>query len=188
MFTATTQDVRHIDMVFLRKQGYLRGFVRRSIGWKCGDRSTGSLMAEISVCDDPYMLLDYRTRSESGAQWRSMRYRVSLDSTSCPYGGVRWWFRCPNKRCNKRVRILYAHGDYFVCRGCAGLWYESQKYVRADLQVFEDLSKAKRLERSLKRRCYAGEPTRKYRQYLKLIRGMNYKEQAGVYKLDEMLI
>ena len=66
--------------------------------------------------------------------WRTKRldYKVRIVSTSCFYGGHRWWFICPLTRdgelCGRRVGVLYlSDGEYFGCRYCNNLTYLCQK-------------------------------------------------------------
>ena len=48
---------------------------------------------------------------------------ISIEETSCNYGGARQWFRCPN--CSHRRAVLY--GDpMFACQKCKGILYQSQ--------------------------------------------------------------
>lgn len=49
-------------------------------------------------------------------------YLVKVTTTTPHYGGVRWWWLCPN--CGRRVRILYG-GRRFLCRHCQNLTYET---------------------------------------------------------------
>jgi hypothetical protein len=49
---------------------------------------------------------------------------VALASTSPRYGGVRWWYVCPE--CGKRKTALYLSGTALQCRQCAGIYYVSQ--------------------------------------------------------------
>ncbi|HBY1513290.1 TPA: hypothetical protein MIQ52_000387 [Klebsiella aerogenes] len=49
---------------------------------------------------------------------------VALATTSPRYGGVRWWYVCPE--CGKRKTSLYLSGTALRCRQCAGLHYASQ--------------------------------------------------------------
>lgn len=59
--------------------------------------------------------------------------RIALSSTSCNFGGARFWFRCPvvnrGVACNRRVRVLFLpFGErLFGCRGCHDLSYLSVK-------------------------------------------------------------
>ena len=51
--------------------------------------------------------------------------QIPLTSTPCHLGGSRPWFLCPT--CGRRIAKLYITGvDYFVCRRCCGLAYQSQ--------------------------------------------------------------
>lgn len=56
--------------------------------------------------------------------------RIPLTSTSCHYGGVRYWFACPalieGRPCGRRVAVLYRSAAVFRCRHCADLGYRSQ--------------------------------------------------------------
>lgn len=64
-----------------------------------------------------------------------MEYGIDLETTSCNFGGERWWFRCPLVRgdspdgepCKRRCFKLYnpPGADYFGCRECYDLTYES---------------------------------------------------------------
>jgi hypothetical protein len=55
---------------------------------------------------------------------RGLGCPISLEWTSCNYGGFRPWFVCP--ACRRRVAILY--GTFaFACRRCRNLAYDSQQ-------------------------------------------------------------
>ena len=58
-------------------------------------------------------------KSETLTQW------IPFESTPCHFGGERYWFRCPNGSCERRVRRLY-RGRQFFCRLCHRLNYASQ--------------------------------------------------------------
>jgi hypothetical protein len=49
---------------------------------------------------------------------------VQLTTTSPAYGGVRWWYVCPE--CKSRKAALYVSGAILLCRRCAGIHYASQ--------------------------------------------------------------
>lgn len=55
----------------------------------------------------PFLELAHRRRTASAER---ERYRVRLETTDQPFGGTRWWFRCPEPAC-----ALYASG----CPGVA---------------------------------------------------------------------
>ena len=59
-------------------------------------------------------------------------YTVRLDSTPCHFGGWRLWFVCPSTRCGRRVAKLFLGKQYFACRRCYNLAYQSQCYSAFD--------------------------------------------------------
>jgi len=82
----------------------------------------------------------------------------------------------------RRVGTLYKNGDYFACRHCYDLTYGSRKVNRAYLRasglgiILYD-QKIGELEKSIKRRTYAGKPTRKRRRLMKL-----YEQSAAAMR------
>jgi hypothetical protein len=59
-------------------------------------------------------------------------YLVRLTSTSCRYGGRRWWWKCP--RSGRRAAKLYLPpgGTVFAARHVYGLAYRSQRLAALD--------------------------------------------------------
>jgi hypothetical protein len=68
--------------------------------------------------------LDLSYSSSSGEQ---LDYPIFLEETRPNFGGTRWWFRCP--MCTRRVRKLFIppRREYFGCRNCYRLTYNSRK-------------------------------------------------------------
>ena len=66
-------------------------------------------------------------------------YKVGLTTTPCHFGGARYWFICPltvnNVYCGRRVAKLYKApaADYFGCRHCHDLSYESRNESRSGM-------------------------------------------------------
>ena len=77
------------------------------------------------------MVLTYRTRSWQAAEWKTITQRVPITWTDCHFGGRRPWFVCSaysdGQYCGRRVAVLYGAGNYFACRHCYGLAYETQQ-------------------------------------------------------------
>ena len=79
----------------------------------------------------------YRIKSGSG-EWQKFEYPIELQSTSLPWGGLRWWFTCPlilgDDACGRRVAKLYLPPGqrFFGCRHCYNLTYSSQQEGVAD--------------------------------------------------------
>lgn len=170
--TTTTDEVNRIDTMSLRKSGLLKeGHLTGTTSWTSRGEPSGSISFELQVNSWPnpsFMELHYVNRNLQNDTEMQMDYRINLLPSFCQYGGVRWWFQCPNGSCHGRVRILYKSGKYFVCRKCARLWYDSQRYVNPSYKPLVDECKAERLFDNLKRRYYRGKTTRKYQRYLKL--------------------
>lgn len=57
-----------------------------------------------------------------GHRWREVFW---LESTPCPFGGRRWWFRC--WLCDRRCARLYRAHSLWECRTCQRLTYRSRQ-------------------------------------------------------------
>ena len=70
-----------------------------------------------------------------------MDYIVPLVTTRPHYGGLRWWFRCPNTKCGRRVGKLYMPpGEpLFLCRHCHDLAYQSSQEHDKGLDAYRRL-------------------------------------------------
>ena len=72
---------------------------------------------------------------------------ISITTTPCYYGGVRYWFLCPavvdGVLCENRVGKLYLPpgGELFGCRQCYGLTYESCQQSHKYDRVFDHLDR-----------------------------------------------
>jgi hypothetical protein len=72
------------------------------------------------------LVFNYSITTQQGAKTK-YNYLVELVTTHCNYGGYRWWLICPEINCNNRVGTLYMpySQNYFLCRHCHDLTYES---------------------------------------------------------------
>jgi hypothetical protein len=61
-----------------------------------------------------------------------------LEAAACRFGGVRWWWRCPD--CGRRRASLYRAGGRWGCRACLDLAYRSQQESRGDDRLFRKLA------------------------------------------------
>jgi len=88
---------------------------------------------EVSTVDmkNPFIRLSYSWREEETEEYQPVDYCIPLATTYPPFGGVRWWFRCPllvgKRPCEKKVTRLYMPRGchYFGCRHCYRLTYTS---------------------------------------------------------------
>jgi hypothetical protein len=125
-----------------------------------GKESTVSVIVDIT--DDPHITLIYTVTDREGNK-TDYDYEVSLLTTPCNFGGVRYWFACPV--CHERVGVLYlAPGNiYFVCRHCNNITYRSRN--RCTMEAFGHNSRQiDKLRSEIKRWTWRGQPTRKVRR------------------------
>ena len=175
----TVEDCRSVSIAFLKKHGYFSSYGYRSgtITWTnnwSGNKNSIGIAVYISESEN-YVRFQYTTTDRNTAEKTEYDYKVSLTTTLCNYGGVRYWFICPlsinGVYCGRRVAKLYkAPGaNYFGCRHCYNLSYESRNEPRfarfggigftlkADRQIEE-------LYSQIKRWTYKGKPTKKVKK------------------------
>lgn len=123
----TVEDCRSLDVGCWVREGIIAPGVVSSGGWQWtrGGKSVASIGYE-SRCDQQpaFIRLHYTCNNTE-----QLDYRVDLDRTRLTFGW-RWWFRCPNAHCGRRVGKLYLVGKMFLCRECGGLTYESRQENR----------------------------------------------------------
>lgn len=170
------EDCKSISIFNLRKWGvFKRVYYRGSIYWTIGENEKrGNVGYELDL-EKRNFKLSYKIRDRNdGEEWRNIEYSIPLLSTPCKYGNVRWWFQCPmhksGRYCGRRVAKLYLAGgsEYFACRHCYDLAYQSQMEggkIRLGKVYESDVEKA---YDEIKRMYYKGKPTRRYRRYLRL--------------------
>lgn len=116
----TLDEVKRLDVRWLKRHGSLQPGVMATLSWRRGDRESGSISLR---CDGNELTLSSRYRATRG-DWQDMTQHVALDWTPCRYGGMRPWFLCP--RCSRRVAVLALYGTLFLCRHCSQLPYASE--------------------------------------------------------------
>ena len=117
----TCEEVKRIDIRYLRKHGLLQPNRTGSLSWNIGGEPTGNIRYTML---EYKMILNFKARGYWDEEWESIEQRVWVDSTPCHYGGERKWFICP--RCDTRVAVLYGADKLFLCRHCYRLPYASQ--------------------------------------------------------------
>jgi hypothetical protein len=161
---ATVEESCDLTVFQLKERGMLKGgYTSTVITWV--RRNTGKesrIGLEVNMTDEPYARLTYLISDREG---NSTPYdlEVSLVTTSCNYGGVRYWFVCPT--CSRRVGGLYlAPGEhYFMCRQCNNLTYDSRN--RCPIESGGHISRQiDKLRSEIKRWTWRGRPTRKVRR------------------------
>ena len=167
----TAEESLGLSVYNLKRRGMLTGHTAVEITWVSsgsGKESTVSVIVEIT--DDPHVTLIYSLTDREGNK-TDYNYEVSLLTTPCTYGGVRYWFACPV--CHERVGVLYlAPGNvYFMCRHCNNITYHSRNRCR--IESFGHTSRQiEKLQTEIKRWTWRGRPTRKVRK----LRALQRKE------------
>ncbi len=167
--------LKKIQTWWLKKNGYFDGTWRwGGIKWTnswAGTETSIGITVDISEIEK-YLRIHY-TQTEQDGSKNDFDYKVQLTTTSCNYGGNRYWFICPltvnGNYCGRRVGTLYKAGDYFGCRHCHNLTYESRN-LSGLLKIIGTVTSVPELEELKKNvRCeyYKGKMTRRYRNYLK---------------------
>lgn len=179
----TVNGRKKISIFWLRRNGYFqkdRNYYNGGLQWSSNGQPTGDIRFEMSLDDQtqsPYIKFSYRAKqhSEPEENYKSYDYQFRLESVPCHFGGKRWFFICGLYKsgiyCGRRVAILYSVGNYFGCRYCAELSYDSCNESRRNGGIFGILGKSWKAEEylaTIRRTHYGGKPTRKYRKYLRM--------------------
>jgi hypothetical protein len=128
----TTDECHSLDVRRLHREGFLKpgGWFRSS--WSRAGNEIASLRGFVYR---DQVVLSYRHRGGPSEEWEDIEEPIPLEWTLCNFGGERPWFVCPGvvngAACGRRVAILYGPGEYFLCRHCYDLRYESQREYRA---------------------------------------------------------
>jgi hypothetical protein len=120
----TTDECHSLDVRGLYRDGLLKPGTSFRSSWSRAGREIASVGALVY---HERIVLSYRHHSTLGGEWEDVQEPISLEWTSCNFGGGRPWFVCPGVACGRRVAILYGPGKYFLCRHCYDLRYESQR-------------------------------------------------------------
>jgi hypothetical protein len=139
---STTNECQSIDVRYLHRNDLLQPGRSFSLRWSRAGRQTGSIGG---VTQDDRVTFFYRHRRGSGGDWEDVKETVSLEWTSCNFGGERPWFLCPGAGCGRRVAVLYGPGRYFLCRHCYDLTYQSQR----DNKMYRALHRAQKIRQHL---------------------------------------
>jgi len=137
-----TEDFRSIDIREFNQRGWLDIKGLTTLTWSRNKEKVASIQffvrTAVQFPTKPNITLRYKSRT-NGADWQSMDYPIELQTTNCNFGGIRYWFTCPE--CSKRVCVLY-NGEIFKCRTCLGLVHKSRNESALD-QAIRRLDKEK---------------------------------------------
>jgi hypothetical protein len=127
---ANIEDGLKLDLRRLRQKGLLNDGVSYGSGSLIWSTSAGEQVASIgySYCTDgdkPWFKVSYTSTNASGTS-RKVEDTFELERFTQPFGGHRWYLRCPTT--GRRVQCLYKPPDavHFRGRGAYRLAYRTQ--------------------------------------------------------------
>lgn len=186
MGRSEADSLKKIQTWWLKKHGYLdedcwkSGGIKWTNGWSDTESSVSILVD--TYHEDQHLRITY-TKTDQEGNKKDFDYKIPLTSTPCYYGGKRYWFICPwyanGVYCGRRVGVLYLGGDYFGCRHCYDLTYNSRNLSGIFKAAGQTISAPEldKLREEVKTEYYRGKMTRKYKRYLK-------KEESFLYQLQ----
>lgn len=164
---ATVEASCDLTIFQLKRWGALAGNATTSVEWVASWNGKKSrIQVATDMTDDPSVKLTYAITDGQGNK-TDYDYSVTLTTTKCHFGGVRFWFVCP--MCSSCVGGLYLPPGAvrFSCRHCNNLSYWSRN--RCQLETFGHTSRQiDKLRSEIKRWTWGGRPTRKVRRLRRL--------------------
>lgn len=134
----TTAGALKLDVRRLARDGSLQPGAMSTLSWTRADGEPAGTITTIMDREQSRLVLVYATQRSGETAWTDHKTPVNLDTTSCTYGGSRWWFRCPG--CAARRAVLYCVNGVFACTGCHDLAYASTRqeaWERGDHRIRE---------------------------------------------------
>lgn len=192
----TKHDSLDIDTKWLKEHGYLCGFKTGGITWKYSYGWSSSISFTVNTYED-YKKIRFQYVIAKGTEnERHLDYSYKMHKVSCNLGGFRWAIECGlsynNTYCGRKVYKLFQppNSDYFGCRKCMHIVYESQRKSGSRLEFIDKLFKADKeadkLEKSITKTHYKGTPTKKMKKLQKL-RNTLYSNEHPMITLERML-
>lgn len=178
---STAEASCDLSIFKLNKLGLLSGKQSTATTWQhnqTGERTVVFLTADVT--GDPYVQLTYTLGNT-----HEYDYQVSLLTSPCSLGGIRFWFQCPE--CLERVGVIFLPPgcSHFGCRHCNNLTYRSRN--RCVVESWGHTSRQiDRLRGEIKRWTWRGRPTRKVRRLHALERKMGVFEPVMSSRLEKL--
>ena len=129
-----TSDLLAFDIASFAKANALTKSAYSSWGWTWTNGRKASIIYRIIPGEG--VRLTYTV-----GKTEDFDYLVRVATTSCNYGGVRYWWLCP--KCERRCRVLYG-GRLFVCWKCSGAYYETQQSKSLAIRIRAELHRIRR--------------------------------------------
>ena len=113
---------RSVDIRRFARQGMLARPGWHGWQWTVDGEAVASIGLRV---DDAARSIRFEYRQTVGGMSRDIKVTAWTETTPCHFGGVRWWWRCPN--CSRRCARLFLVTGGMGCRTCLRMIYASQR-------------------------------------------------------------
>ena len=143
VYSGTVEESRQINVNNLVRDNSIRPHcqINGILAWNSPIGEKPSIGYEIQTYgQNGYIRLIYSV-SRLGMGEIAINYNVELYTTKPYFGGLRWWFICPN--CDRMVVKLYQPlgAKNFLCRTCQNLTYQSCRESGKSNPFYEAIAK-----------------------------------------------
>lgn len=143
VYSGTVEESLQLDVNQLARDGAIRPHcqINGILTWNNPIGEKPSIGYEIQTYgQNGHIRLIYSV-SRLGMGEKGINYNVELYTTRPHFGGIRWWFICPN--CDNMVVKLYQPPgtEYFLCRTCHKLTYQSCRDSGKSNVIFDAIAK-----------------------------------------------
>ena len=186
-FPTLYDDVKTIDISFLKKHGYLDKGQSGTLRWSIDGRETGSASV-ISVVNhlEKRIILDYKVNGEP----RTKEYYLTYKTSNLGKGHI-WYFVCPftGKCCRKLYGVSGWFGHREAFQGCmyeSQTWSSNNSYKIELLEPYFKLGEYySELHSKYFKTHYNGKPTKRY---LYLLEQIQKAKRIDPYEAEMMMM
>jgi hypothetical protein len=180
------EDCLVVSVFFLNQGKFFQKSHSGTIAWSNYFRNESIISYSINInTATSYISFNYLITDESLREI-NIEQTILLSTTNCNYGGKRHWFICS---CGKRVGVVYKTicSDYFQCRHCHNLTYESRNLSGFQKSIGRAVSipELEKLRLGLKRVFYNGQLTKNCIKYQKKLEQFKTYHYAWLKNLHE---
>ncbi len=182
------ENTTKLSIFRLKEFGLLCDYAAMTLTWKSNLSEHKNSIGILVDTEKLYAKVNYTITDRHSGEKTHYDYKISLTTTPCNFGGVRYWFICPlsvnGVYCGRRTGMLYlaSGGHYFGCRHCYNLSYVSrnESHLLGRIGQLGYLLKVtrqyKELHKQIKRWTWRGCPTKKVRRLKALERKIEWGE------------
>jgi hypothetical protein len=114
--------------------------------------------------------IEFSWPKQNAINYKDRNYgSATFITTPGRFGGKRYWFKCTQPKCRRRVAVLYLLDNHLACLTCHNLTYKSRNLSgkKKKLGRVIPIPEIERLGKAVKRFQYRGEPTKRFQSFIK---------------------